>query len=87
MLYFCSDAPVYKQVMNKIIKGQKAINVSELSRIATSLGTTTDDILSVDAANAIEAKDWLSFMGQIINTKKCFTEYRLFVLHLMRFIC
>ena len=39
---------VSKQVVNKIVKGQKAINVSELSRIATILGTTTDMLLSVE---------------------------------------
>ena len=33
---------ISKQVMNKIIKGYKAINVNELAQIASVLGTTTD---------------------------------------------
>lgn len=37
---------ISKQVMNKIIKGSKAINVAELSMIAKILDTTTDELLS-----------------------------------------
>ena len=61
------ELSVSKQVVNKIVKGQKAINVSELSRIATILGTTTDMLLSVETVIDVEPKDWLSFMGQINN--------------------
>ena len=38
---------ISKQVMNKIIKGNKAINVQELAKIASVLHTTTDKLLSV----------------------------------------
>lgn len=58
---------VSKQVMSKIIKGSKAINVNELSKIASVLGTTTDKLLSVNANNApVES---LAFMGTIQDEK------------------
>ena len=38
---------ISKQVMNKIIKGSKAINVNELSKIAGILSTSTDSLLTV----------------------------------------
>ena len=37
---------ISKQVMNKIIKGSKAINVNELAKIASVLGATTDELLT-----------------------------------------
>ncbi|MEA5027390.1 MAG: helix-turn-helix domain-containing protein [Sphaerochaeta associata] len=37
---------VSKQVMHKIINGNKAINVTEISAIATALGTTVDELLT-----------------------------------------
>lgn len=54
---------ISKQVMNKIIKGSKAINVSELAKIAKILNTSTDDLLTVDAESV--AVDSLSFMGSV----------------------
>ena len=54
---------VSKQVMSKIIKGYKAINVNELSKIATILGTTTDFLLLVKSDT--KAPDCLAFMGSI----------------------
>lgn len=54
---------ISRQVMNKIIKGVKAINVNELSKIALVLGTTADELLSVPGG-AVPA-DNLSFMGSI----------------------
>ena len=52
---------ISKQVMNKIIKGSKAINVNELVRIADSLGISADELLRA-AGESIPA-DRLSFMG------------------------
>ncbi len=54
---------ISKQVMNKIIKGNKAINVNELAKIASILGTSADKLLAapVDPASV----DSLSFMGSI----------------------
>lgn len=55
---------ISKQVMNKIIKGNKAINVNELAKIASVLGTTTDELLTVSGEPA--SVDSLSFMGSVI---------------------
>lgn len=54
---------ISRQVMNKIIKGSKAINVTELSKIAMILGTTTDDLLTVE--NYPVKSDDLAFMGNV----------------------
>ena len=54
---------ISKQVMNKIIKGNKAINVNELARIASVIGTTTDELLTSDREPVSE--DSLSFMGSV----------------------
>ena len=54
---------ISKQVMNKIIKGAKAINVSELAQIASVLGTSTDALLTMNT-DAGTAED-LAFMGKI----------------------
>ena len=54
---------ISRQVMNKIIKGSKAINVNELTRIAAVIGTTTDELLTVESEPA--TIDSLSFMGSV----------------------
>lgn len=54
---------ISKQVMNKIIKGSKAINVNELAKIASILGTTTDELLM--AQDEPVSADSLSFMGSV----------------------
>ncbi len=57
------ELSISRQVMNKIIKGSKAINVNELARIASVLGITADELLTVPNER-IEA-DSLSFMGSV----------------------
>lgn len=54
---------ISKQVMNKIIKGGKAINVNELARIADILSTSTDALLTVGMEPA--TVESLSFMGTV----------------------
>ncbi len=54
---------ISKQVMNKIIRGNKAINVNELARIASVVGITADDLLMVHDEPVSE--DNLSFMGSV----------------------
>ena len=54
---------ISKQVMNKIIKGNKAINVNELARIASILGITTDELLTVGGEPV--TADSLGFMGSV----------------------
>ncbi len=57
---------VSKQVMSKIINGKKAINVAELSQIASILGSSADMLLSV-GNNSQEHKPGFFFMGAIHN--------------------
>lgn len=54
---------ISKQVMNKIIKGSKAINVNELAKIASILKISTDSLLMAGAEPV--TVDNLSFMGAI----------------------
>ena len=54
---------ISKQVMNKIIKGSKAINVNELAKIASIVGTTTDELLMAQGTPV--SVDNLSFMGSV----------------------
>ena len=58
---------ISKQVMNKIVKGSKAINVNELAKIASIMGTTTDELLTVP--NEPVSADSLSFMGSVTDEK------------------
>lgn len=60
---------ISKQVMNKIIKGSKAINVNELAKIAEILSTSTDALLMVEAEPVIV--DSLSFMGVVHDEATC----------------
>lgn len=58
---------ISKQVMSKIVSGAKAINVAEISRIASALGATVDRLLvPVPRATEVEA---FSFMGKITNDR------------------
>lgn len=44
--------PCLSQVrLSKILKGAKAVNASELARIADVLGTTADELLTVSVSN------------------------------------
>ena len=54
---------ISKQVMNKIIKGSKAINVNELAKIASVMGITTDELLTVDSDPVVF--DSLCFMEDV----------------------
>ena len=50
-------------IRDRIIKGAKAINVSELAQIASVLGTTTDALLTMK--NCPDTAENLAFMGKI----------------------
>ena len=56
---------VSKQVMSKIVKGSKAINVGELGKIASILGTTTDCLLTI--AEVSPQLLSFSFLGRVRN--------------------
>jgi len=58
---------ISKQVMSKIINGAKAINVSELARIASILGITTDALLTMNVADS--HGESMAFMGTIQDEK------------------
>lgn len=58
---------ISKQVMNKIVKGSKAINVSELAKIAEILNISTDELLTL--SNESTTRDSLSFMGTVHNAE------------------
>lgn len=61
--YLADRLSVSKQVMNKIIKGTKAINVNEIAQIAEALGVTTDSLLKV--SDIPVSAPSLSFMGHV----------------------
>ena len=54
---------ISKQVMNKIIKGSKAINVNELAKIAEVLNISADELLMMPSETATTER--LNFMGSI----------------------
>lgn len=56
---------VSKQVMNKIVAGNKAINVTEISSIATALGTTVDVLLA--PSGVIKQSDFLDCLDHVQN--------------------
>lgn len=55
---------ISKQVVNKIVKGNKAINVKEITEIAQALGVPVDDLLKVSDKISV-APESLSFMGNV----------------------
>jgi transcriptional regulator with XRE-family HTH domain len=58
---------ISKQVMSKIINGVKAINVAEISRIASALAVSVESLLMTGReGDAVEA---FSFMGEIKSEK------------------
>lgn len=58
---------ISKQVLNKIILGQKAINIAEITKIAAALDTSVESLLNVSAPTPVEPT--FSFMGSIQNPK------------------
>ena len=55
---------ISKQVMSKIINGNKAINVNEITKIAEYLEISVDDILSVESQMDC-SESVVDFMGLI----------------------
>lgn len=56
---------VSRQVVNKIVQGQKAINVAEITKIATVLDVSIDTLL-LDASS-LTREPTFNFMGKILN--------------------
>lgn len=65
--YLADKLNVSKQVMSKIISGSKAINVAEISKIASALDVSTDSLLVVETVQP--AIHNFSFMGQVKSEK------------------
>ena len=59
---------ISKQVLNKIIKGQKAINVNEISMISKALGVSIDSLLDVGTQTP-DLLPQFSFMGELKSEK------------------
>lgn len=59
---------VSKQVMSKIIKGQKSINILELTRISDALGTSLERLIEEDKQSSQEPIPMM-FMGNFENDK------------------
>lgn len=55
---------ISKQVMSKIINGNKAINVNEITKIAEFLEVSVDDILRIDSQTDF-TESVVDFMGLI----------------------
>ena len=58
---------ISKQVMSKIISGNKAINVQEISKIASILGVTIENLLLMKKEKEVGHN--LSFMGNVTDEK------------------
>ena len=59
---------ISKQVLSKIIKGQKAINVSEISMISKALNVSIDSLLNIKSQTP-ELSPQFSFMGKLKKEK------------------
>jgi transcriptional regulator with XRE-family HTH domain len=57
---------ISKQVLSKIIKGKKAINIAELSKIAKALSISINTLMNVDLNENVQTPQF-SFMGKIKN--------------------
>lgn len=64
--YLADRLNISKQVMSKIITGTKAINVFEISQIASKLEVSVEELLNVKKEAATHK---FSFMGRVENEK------------------
>lgn len=65
--YLADSLDISKQVMSKIVIGSKAINVSEISQIASVLEVSVERLLNVKEEEPKIHK--FSFMGRVENEK------------------
>ena len=65
--YLADSLNISKQVMSKIVMGAKAINVSEISQIASVLKVPVDRLLNLKDEEPKNHK--FSFMGRVENEK------------------
>ena len=55
---------ISKQVLNKIIKGQKAININEIAMISKALAVSVETLMNVEPQTFVSPPQF-SFMGKI----------------------
>ena len=65
--YLADKISVSQQVISKIISGSKAINVMEITKIASALGVSTDCLLVDEKTQPVIHS--FSFMGQVKSEK------------------
>ena len=65
--YLASELGVSKQVMSKIITGAKAINVVEISKIASVLNVSVDSLLETKKPQPKMLVHNLAYMGEVKN--------------------
>ncbi|MFA5528268.1 MAG: helix-turn-helix transcriptional regulator [Peptostreptococcales bacterium] len=63
--YLADNLNISKQVMSKIVMGAKAINISEISKIASVLEVPVETLLNIKEKEPQEHR--FSFMGRIEN--------------------
>jgi len=59
---------ISRQVMGKIVKGQKAINVSEIDMISKALGVSVESLLDVSSQTP-DLSPQFSFLGELRSEK------------------
>lgn len=65
--YLADNLNISKQVMSKVIMGAKAINVSEISKIASVLQMPVEELLRVKENEPVNHN--FAFMGRVENEK------------------
>lgn len=81
-LFFAERMGISKQVMSKIVKGKKAINIEEIRKISDIMGITVDDLLEstqplpiiqdpimymIGNSNNENTKEKLQFLNHVMN--------------------
>lgn len=66
---FANRIHVSKQVMSKIINGQKATNIEELQKIADVMNTTVDELIKRESQTSVMEEPILFMMEKTNSTK------------------
>lgn len=65
--FFAERMGVSKQVMSKIVNGKKAINIDEITKIASIIGVTVDELLKPKDAPPVIKEPILFMIGKLDN--------------------
>ena len=66
---------ISKQVIGKIIKGQKAINALEIKKISNILNVSVDRLIDESTTSEVSKEPTLMFMGKVNNKNKKGIEF------------